>query len=102
MWSLARDSQDTGMCGSLGGRVGSEDLHDQDRIATKFTYSQGRRLVGRDSILVMLSRRSAKGWRMLNSTPGSFFIEKRMEVLSRPVTTAGRRPLTRKRVVLYG
>src|SRR3989304_2820336 len=28
MWSLARDSQDTGMCGSLGGRVGSEDLQE--------------------------------------------------------------------------
>src|SRR3972149_5022106 len=28
MWSLASDSQDTGMSGSLGGRVGSEDLQE--------------------------------------------------------------------------
>src|SRR5215813_7674048 len=29
-------------------------------------------------------------------------MEKRMEVLSRPVGPTGRRPITRKRVVLYG
>src|SRR6266851_4207782 len=28
MWSLATDSQDTGMSGSLGGRVGPEDLEE--------------------------------------------------------------------------
>ena len=39
---------------------------------------------------------------MLKSTPGSFFMAKRMEVLSRPVTGIGRRPSTRKRVELKG
>src|SRR4029450_4427043 len=98
--------------GSLGDRVGPEDLEElaafADRIqrgrddlgipvalegdgvrgpagisvsrwpskSTKFTYSQGRRLVGRDSILVRLRPRSANGCRMLNSTPGAFFMEK--------------------------
>src|SRR5262249_62142710 len=70
--------------------------------STKFTYSQGRRLVGRDSILVRFRRRSANGFKMLYSTPGSFLIENRMDVLSRPVGGAGRRPMTRKRVELNG
>ena len=39
---------------------------------------------------------------MLYSTPGSFFMEKRMDVLSRPVGPTARRPITRKRVLLAG